>query len=81
LKKKGTSADWHFSRMSNAHFSFIGRGRAPDSPPTITSGEARREKADRLIRDLCRKEEIGIEELKGGSFSKVIRKKEGSHST
>lgn len=31
------------------------------------SGEARREKADRLIRDLCRREEVGIEELKGGS--------------
>lgn len=31
------------------------------------SGEARREKAVRIIRELCRREKVGIEELKGGS--------------
>jgi putative transposase len=31
------------------------------------SGEARREKADRMIRELCRREKVGIEEVKGGS--------------
>jgi hypothetical protein len=31
------------------------------------SGEARREKAVRMIRELCREEGVGIEELRGGS--------------
>ena len=31
------------------------------------SGEARREKADRMICELCRREKVGIEEVKGGS--------------
>src|SRR5262245_19092978 len=44
LKKKGTSAARHLSRISVTHWASIGLAPGPDSPPTITQSIPARSK-------------------------------------
>jgi hypothetical protein len=46
LKKNGTRARRHCSRMSTTHDGFIGRGLRPDSPPTMTQSMPRMSRSD-----------------------------------
>ena len=56
LKKNGTSATWHWSRISVTHSRSIGRAPGPDSPPTITQSIPQVELGQRAKQGLKRKE-------------------------